>query len=84
MNAVTMLGLFAGFCTTIAFLPQVVRIYRTRHTRDLSLPMYTILTFGVILWVFYGLLLHSLPVILANGIVFFLSAYILVMKIRYK
>jgi len=84
MNGVMILGLCAGFCTTIAFLPQVVRIYRSRHTRDLSLPMYVILTFGVVLWLSYGVLLKSLPIILANGIVFFLSAYILAMKIKYK
>ena len=78
------MGIIAGTCTTIAFLPQVFRIMRTKHTRDLSMPMYVIFSVGVFLWMYYGFITNSLPVILANGITFLLSLYILGAKLRYK
>jgi len=78
------IGNIAAACTTIAFLPQVVKIARTRHVADLSLSMYSIFSFGVLCWFIYGLLIKSAPVIAANGITFILSAYILTMIARYK
>ncbi len=84
LNNITWVGSIAAFCTTVSFLPQVIKIYRTKHARDLSLPMYIIFSIGVLLWVCYGILTRSLPIIAANGITFLLCIYILVMKIRYK
>ncbi len=84
MNHTTLIGSIAAVCTTIAFLPQVIRVYRTKHTRDLSLPMYVIFCLGVFLWAWYGFLTHSLPIILANGLTLVLCAYILAMKIYYR
>ena len=84
MDCATLIGSIAGALTTISFLPQVVRIIRTKKTRDLSPAMYIILCAGVVLWVIYGLLLKSLPVIIANSIVIVLSLYILMMKFKYK
>ena len=51
MNYITVIGLVAGACTTISFLPQIYQIYRTKETRDLSLPMFAILTAGIFLWI---------------------------------
>ena len=84
MSKANLLAAIAGLCTTISFLPQVVKVYRTKHTKDLSLPMYAIFLLGVLLWAVYGILMHSWPIIVANGVTFCLSAYILAMKIRYK
>lgn len=84
MNTVTVVGIVAAICTTIAFLPQVVKVYRTKHTRDLSLPMYVIFCAGVLLWGLYGFLTGSMPIIVANMLTFFLSLYILAMKVKYK
>ena len=83
MNRITIIGSVAAICTTIAFLPQVLRIRRTRHTADLSLPMYVIFCFGVFMWMCYGMMLNSVPIILANGITFILCLYILAMKIKH-
>lgn len=83
MDYITIIGLIAGACTTISFLPQVFKIYRTRETRGLSLGMYIILCVGISLWVVYGILSKSLPVIIANSIVFFLCIWIVIMKIKY-
>jgi len=84
MDQVTMVGMMAGVCTTICFLPQVFKIYQTKHTADLSYAMWMIFSFGVFLWLCYGVMVKSLPVILANAITLVLSVSILVMKIRYK
>lgn len=78
------IGILAGALTTIAFLPQVMRIFKTKHTKDLSLITFSIFTIGVFLWFVYGLLLKEIPIIVANGITFILSTVIVVMKIRYR
>ncbi|MGH9811215.1 MAG: SemiSWEET transporter, partial [Terriglobia bacterium] len=51
---ITAIGLLAAFCTTVAFLPQVIQTWRTRSTKDLSLPMFSIFTTGIFLWLVYG------------------------------
>ena len=78
-----LIGLAAAFCTTIAFLPQVIRTWQTRSTKDLSLGMFLVLQTGVVLWLVYGLILHDLPLIAANGTTFLLSGTILYFKLRY-
>lgn len=83
MDIVTAVGSIAAFCTTVAFLPQVVKVYRTKHARDLSLPMYIIFSFGVLGWLVYGFLDNSLPIIIANIITLVLALYILGMKVKY-
>ena len=66
MSAVTLLGLVAAACTMTAFVPQVVKTYRTRSSADLSIGMYALLTSGAALWLAYGLLIQDVPVILTN------------------
>lgn len=83
MDHVTFIGLVAGTLTTIAFLPQVMKVRRSKQTRDLSLPMYIVLSLGISLWVIYGVLLKSLPVISANSVTVILTIYILIMKIKH-
>ena len=83
MNYITILGLIAGSLTTFAFFPQTIKTWKTKHTKDLSLLMYIVLTTGVLFWFIYGILRKDLPVMLANGISLILSASILFMKIMY-
>ena len=83
MNYTTMIGSIAALCTTASFLPQVVKVYRTKRTKDLSMPMYVILLFGFSAWAYYGILTKSMPIIIANTATFFLCVYILLMKIKY-
>ena len=82
MTGITLIGFAAALCTTVAFVPQVVRTLRTRSTRDISLWMFLVMTAGVLLWLIYGLLVHDRPLVVANGITFVLSLTILVMKLR--
>ncbi len=83
MNWITIMGFIAGMCTTSAFLPQVVKIFRTRKTEDISLFMYIILTAGILLWMIYGSLNGDIPLVLANGITFIFASSILVLKLRH-
>jgi MtN3 and saliva related transmembrane protein len=80
---VTFVGYAAAFCTTISFLPQAIKIWRTRSTKDISRDMFAIFTVGVALWLAYGLALHDIPMIAANGVTFVLAALILGFKLRY-
>lgn len=81
--AVRALGLMAGLCTTIAFLPQVIKTWRSRSARDISLGMFLVFTVGVALWLAYGLFVGDLPLVLANGVTFVLAATILALKLRH-
>jgi len=80
---VTLIGLLAGALTTLSFLPQVVRIWRTRSAADLSYVAVLTFTIGIALWLWYGLLLHSLPIILANAVTLALNLSILGLKIAH-
>ena len=79
---VTLLGLAAAFLTTLAFVPQAVKIIRTRHTKDISLWMYILLNIGLVLWLTYGVLLRDPALILANSVTFILTFTILILKIK--
>jgi MtN3 and saliva related transmembrane protein len=82
MNA-DLIGALAGALTTIAFIPQVWRVWQTRSARDLSLSMYLIFTAGVALWLIYGMALGALPIIVFNSVTLVLAATVLAMKIRF-
>lgn len=82
MDIVNITGSLAGGLTTIAFIPQVVRTWKTRSAQDISLFMFLLFSCGVMLWLIYGIMLQALPIILANGITLTLSTSILALKVR--
>ncbi|HEV2618968.1 MAG TPA: SemiSWEET transporter [Acidobacteriaceae bacterium] len=77
------LGYAAACCTTAAFVPQLVRVIRTRSARDISLPTFLLFSVGVFLWLLYGLYTGSKPVIASNAVTLVLSVGILILKLRY-
>lgn len=77
------IGFMAAILTTISFLPQVLKVWQTRSARDVSLGMYLLFTVGVLLWLIYGLLLQSWPIILSNLITLLLAGLVLAMKLRF-
>ncbi|MFP4529303.1 MAG: SemiSWEET transporter [Candidatus Kapaibacterium sp.] len=83
MDIVMIIGFCAAICTTIAFVPQAIMTWRTRQTRDISLPMYIIFTLGVICWLIYGIMLNALPIILANIVTLALALSILILKLKH-
>ena len=82
LSLFTIIGLVAAVCTTSAFVPQVVKILRTRRTKDLSLLMYVILSTGIALWLVYGIFIIDWPLILANAVSLALVLPILLLKVK--
>lgn len=78
------LGLIAGTLTTAAFVPQVLKTWRTRSTHDISLGMFALFSSGLVLWLVYGLVIGSLPVVVSNAVTLALALVILAFKLRYK
>ncbi len=84
ITSVTVIGLIAATLTTIAFLPQVIKTWKSKSAKDLSLGTFSIFTGGVIMWLIYGLLILDLPIILANGITLLLVGALVVFKLTFK
>jgi MtN3 and saliva related transmembrane protein len=84
MNWIQLAGLVAAFCTTISFLPQAIQIIKTKDTSAISGAMYSIFTFGTLLWLIFGIFTHNLPVILANAVTLLLASIILFQKLKTK
>lgn len=84
MDSIEILGMVAATITTAGFVPQVLKIWKNKSTKDISLNMYLLLALGLVLWLVYGIAIESLPVILANGITLLLVLSIVGLKLKYK
>lgn len=84
MNMTQILGLAAGSFTTIAFLPQVIKTWKSGSAKDLSLGMFSFFCFGVLLWLVYGIMVNDVPVIAANLVTLMLASTLLFFKLRFK
>lgn len=80
----TLIGSVAAFCTTVSFVPQAVQTIKTKNTKGISLAMYSIFAMGTIFWLYYGIIVVSYPMIIANTITASLAVIILIYKIKYK
>lgn len=83
-SLVTAVGLLAGTLTTIAFIPQVIKTWQSKSTKDVSLGMFLLFSTGVFLWLIYGFLKKDIAVVSANFVTFVLASIILWFKIKYK
>lgn len=81
--SIELVGGLAALLTTLCWLPQALKLLRTRETRDLSLIAYAAFSAGVLLWLLYGLLIGSVPVIAANAVTLVLALGIVSLKLRY-
>jgi MtN3 and saliva related transmembrane protein len=83
MQLIDIAGYVAATLTTAAFLPQVIKVWQSKSTKDLALP--TLLSFigGVSMWLIYGLLVKSTPIIMANAVTLILNLVILRFKLKY-
>jgi len=79
----SVIGFLAAILTTVAFVPQFLKIWRARSAKDVSLGMYTVFTLGVALWLAYGILIHSWPIISANCVTLLLAGGVLAMKVKF-
>ncbi len=84
MNPVTLLGFVAGTLTTLAFLPQVIKTWRTKSSNDLSVSTLGMICTGVLLWLVYGLLVGDLPIIAANAVTLVLVVSVFVLALVYR
>ncbi len=84
MNGTEQLGLIAGALTTLAFVPQVLKIWHSKQANDISLTTFAIFSGGVALWLIYGLRIGSWPIILANGVTLVLALFILLLKWHFR
>lgn len=79
-----LVGSMAGLLTTVSFLPQVIKTWRSRSANDISLGMFLLFSLGVALWLAYGVMLHSTPIITSNLVTLVLATSIILMKLRFN
>jgi MtN3 and saliva related transmembrane protein len=84
MDFITIIGLTAAAFTTVALVPQLLKVWKTKSTKDISTGMFTLYCGGVFLWFVYGAYTGDLPIILANSLAFVQALAILIFKAKYK
>ena len=84
MDTTIIVGYIAGTLTTISFVPQVIRTWKLKETKDFSLAMLLLFAAGMLLWTTYGIWINSFPIIVANIVTFGLVLFLLWMKIKYR
>ena len=84
INTVELVGFIAGTLSTCSFLPQVIKVWKTKSTRDISLTTFIFYCAAMLMWLTYGILSGSKPIIVTNSIVSVLSFIILFFKLKYK
>jgi len=84
MDIITIIGLIAAAFTTVALLPQLIKVWKTKSTKDISTGMFTLFCVGVFLWFVYGFYLNDIPIVLANSLAFIQALIILLFKAKYK
>ena len=84
MNTITIIGLIAATFTTVSLLPQLIKVWKTKSTKDISTGMFLLYCGGVFLWFIYGVYLNNSPIIIANSLAFIQALIILIFKAKYK
>jgi MtN3 and saliva related transmembrane protein len=84
MTETDILGMTAGCISSITFLPQVIKTWKTKSAADISLLMFTFATVSVIMWLVYGIILQNIPIIFTNSMVLLFSLIMLYFKFRYS
>ena len=83
-NYIDLFGFLAALLTTIAFLPQLYKTWKTKSADDVSLIMLILFITGLIFWIIYGLKIQSIPILIANVVTFIFNFSILILKVTYK
>lgn len=84
MNSIDILGIVAGILTTSGFVPQIIKTYKTKKVRDISLLMFILLLSGLLLWLIYGIIEKNIPILFTNITAITYVVIILSMKIKYR
>ena len=84
MDAITILGLIAAAFTTVCLLPQLMKVYKTKSTKDISTVMFTLYSGGVLLWFIYGVYRQDIAIMIANSLALIQGIVILALKLKYN
>lgn len=84
MNFTDIMGLLAGFCVTVSVIPQIIKVWKTKKVKQISLLTFSVLTFGIAIWVVYGILKNDFPIIITNSISLFLNLIMVYFLIYYE
>lgn len=84
MDFTEILGLFAGTCITLSVIPQIIKVWKTKKVRAISLKTFSILTFGIFMWIIYGILKKDFPIIITNSVSFCLNLIMVYFLIYYE
>ena len=84
MDYITIIGLIAAAFTTVSLFPQLLKVWRTKSTKDISLGMFSLFCGGVFLWFVYGVFVNDVPIMIANSLAFIQATIILFFKMKYK
>ncbi len=84
LDTITIIGLIAAAFTTVALFPQLMKVWKTKSTKDISTGMFTLYCGGVFLWFVYGVYINDLPIMLANSLAFIQAVLMLIFKAKYK
>ncbi len=84
MDITEIIGLLAATLTTAAYVPQVFKAWKNKSTKDISWAMYFVMFVGVMLWLYYGMAIGSLPVVLANAVTGILIVFVIILKSKYR
>ena len=84
MNFTDILGLFAGICVTVSVIPQIRKVWKTKKVKQISLLTFSVLTFGIAMWVVYGILKKDFPIIITNSVSLFLNLIMVYFLIYYE
>jgi MtN3 and saliva related transmembrane protein len=83
VNIIEFIGFLAGFCSSVSFVPQVYKTWKTKSAKDVSIQMFLVYTLAVTLWIIYGIANKNLPILITNAVVFVLSSAQIILKIKY-
>ena len=83
MTGIDTLGMIAGTISAITFLPQVIKTWKSKSAKDISVLMFSFATISVILWLIYGILINNWPVIYTNSCVLILSLIMVYFKLKF-
>lgn len=84
MSITEWIGILAGICTTVAVVPQIVKAWKTKQVKDVSIGMFSVLILGIALWVVYGILQSDWPILVTNAISLGLNGIMMYLMIRYN
>jgi len=83
MDIISLYGYLGATCTTVSFIPQIIKIWKEKQAKDISIGMYLLFTFGIMMWLVYGVLLGEYPIIIANSLTLIFASTVLLLKYKY-